>query len=218
MRSARSTARQPRSIASTTRPTADGAGSAARCSSCGAPRRGRALVPTAGGAGRLGRRRTRRPGRGRPLLPGGGARGDGAPPPGVPFRWRRRAGVTRLTRVWAKDQPFGAELAHVSVSDTLLSALLSGRGRCPTAWLPTCHRRPVRGHVRQQLAGVRDTRQRLHLLAQGVGAGAVARIAEYRSHCLADVLRGAPVANRLTSASVTPTRRSPRSVAPADRS
>ena len=31
--------------------------------------------------------------------------------------------MTQLTRVWAKEQPFGAELAHVTVSDTLLSAV-----------------------------------------------------------------------------------------------
>jgi hypothetical protein len=42
--------------------------------------------------------------------------------------------VTRLTRVWAKDQPFGAELAHITVNDTLLSAVGVAIGTDPVPY------------------------------------------------------------------------------------
>ena len=49
------------------------------------------------------------------------------------------------------------------------------------------------GQAREQLDGVLDARQGLHLLAHGFGSGTIARIVEHRSDRITDALRGAPV-------------------------
>lgn len=85
-----------------------------------------------------------------------------------------------LTRVWAKDQPFGAELADLTLADGILSASGVAIGTKPGPYRLDFELTTTRDYVTARLS-VRSMGSRL-AARPGPGAGSLRRVvADHRS-------------------------------------